>query len=488
MGTLLNAFSNVTFIMELKNVRKMSNIHINYSNETVENLELENHSNFIQIKCLPDESWNIIEIIDLQEKCSTSVVIETSTSSQSICKNIIISEDEDSGNQIATICEYTCATKFLLKDHFINYHTHEKPYHCSICMFGFKRSSSLKRHMQIHTGDKPFECHLCEYSSNRKDNLQIHINVTHSEIRPYSCKYCDFSCKLKSSFKSHMDLHSLSNSHICEKCSYRFNSEEKLKQHILAHFHFVSLHEVRNTSMINIKNENSNDETNSKAFDTSTDFPNKKILGTVLPIEVDKNAYKTQNIPSNLSLWIDSKLENVSTSINSISSESGINSNVICSLESKSVFKIECPVCKEFFSTKLDLKHHLANKHTDYKPFQCEHCGQRFKIKVHLKQHLVVHSDAKPFKCEHCDYSTKLPETLKRHLVTHSKERPFHCPHCSYKAKLKEKLKRHLITHSTERPFHCSFCSYSSKTKELLKKHSIVHTRERPCKSKSRID
>ena len=56
----------------------------------------------------------------------------------------------------------------------------------------------------------------------------------------------------------------------------------------------------------------------------------------------------------------------------------------------KSKYKCLHPECvgKEYFGDSTLLKRHIAIKHTRDKPFQCELCAKRFKLKHHLKYHM----------------------------------------------------------------------------------------------------
>lgn len=76
-----------------------------------------------------------------------------------------------------------------------------------------------------------------------------------------------------------------------------------------------------------------------------------------------------------------------------------------------------CPYC-EYYSSKIShVKRHIMLKHTKEKPFKCDTCHKRFKLKSHLKDHTRIHTGEKPFECEIC---------LKRfkqtsHLSVHKK-------------------------------------------------------------------
>lgn len=67
-------------------------------------------------------------------------------------------------------------------------------------------------------------------------------------------------------------------------------------------------------------------------------------------------------------------------------------------------FKIKCsePNCGKGFGRNYDLQRHLASVHSDVKPFNCPHpkCNKQFKLKFHVKEHLVSHTEERPYKCK----------------------------------------------------------------------------------------
>ena len=79
-----------------------------------------------------------------------------------------------------------------------------------------------------------------------------------------------------------------------------------------------------------------------------------------------------------------------------------------------------CDQCEYSGTQACSLKAHLL-RHNDEKPHSCEECGQSFKEKRVLKQHMVsAHKEEVPFKCRQCEYVCTRNDNLKRHERTHS--------------------------------------------------------------------
>ena len=108
-----------------------------------------------------------------------------------------------------------------------------------------------------------------------------------------------------------------------------------------------------------------------------------------------------------------------------------------------------CEVCSKKLSSKQNLDRHLII-HTGLKPFKCPepNCGYSCSDKGSLKIHEVMHTAIKSHQCSLCPYKTVWSQALRRHIKTiHSIERPFPCDHCGYRAKLKSLLTDHMKRH-----------------------------------------
>lgn len=54
------------------------------------------------------------------------------------------------------------------------------------------------------------------------------------------------------------------------------------------------------------------------------------------------------------------------------------------------------------------------------RPFGCSQCPKRFRMKHHLKEHMLIHSGEMPFSCHLCPKRFNRSYTLKNHMKLHS--------------------------------------------------------------------
>ncbi|KAK6644740.1 hypothetical protein RUM43_001009 [Polyplax serrata] len=140
---------------------------------------------------------------------------------------------------------------------------------------------------------------------------------------------------------------------------------------------------------------------------------------------------------------------------------------------------LNCFVCKEQFSTYLELKEHLAKVHKDVSdaPF-CEICGKNFTCTNSLKRHMAVHTGFKPYKCKICERKFSQGSILKRHILTHENQKPFSCHICQKSYTQKMNLVSHLKTHGFRtgaESYNCKLCSKSFVHQSGLSRHIRLH-------------
>ena len=86
-----------------------------------------------------------------------------------------------------------------------------------------------------------------------------------------------------------------------------------------------------------------------------------------------------------------------------------------------------CPLCKEEFTQKYGLDHHVRRFHCGVKSFSCKICDKSFSEQSRINRHIrTVHEGKTLYQCSICN--TKLTEncSLKRHIsVVHERKKTF---------------------------------------------------------------
>ena len=115
-----------------------------------------------------------------------------------------------------------------------------------------------------------------------------------------------------------------------------------------------------------------------------------------------------------------------------------------------------CPECGESFRYKRKLRDHILVVHEGYE-YECQFCKKKFNAKSSMQTHVrTIHEGRKPepSKCSLCDrYFTTKAQVKVHILAVHEKKRPYACDLCKYSSTLAQALKRHKLTLSGER--HC---------------------------------
>lgn len=151
--------------------------------------------------------------------------------------------------------------------------------------------------------------------------------------------------------------------------------------------------------------------------------------------------------------------------------------------------EFECEFCQKVLRTEIGLNHHKREVHG--LTLECERCGQEFRSRSNLKNHICQHKgdsydDCKSFdqfECEFCEKVVRTEFGLNRHkreihglTVTHE------CEKCLQKFESRSNRVNHNCqqkeTYDEYRsfePFKCDTCSAGFFTLNCLKLHESEH-------------
>ncbi|KAL9955774.1 hypothetical protein ACROYT_G037151 [Oculina patagonica] len=131
----------------------------------------------------------------------------------------------------------------------------------------------------------------------------------------------------------------------------------------------------------------------------------------------------------------------------------------------------------------IQFKKALSNPYTDEKPYQCDHCDLKCRLKSTLRRHWQrIHSGNKPYKCKECPKEFATQTDLIKHIRTHTEQTQYiySCKQCNRAFTAKNSLRVHMLIHTGEKPFSCDMCGMSFRYKRTLKNHYAIHTDEKP--------
>ena len=166
----------------------------------------------------------------------------------------------------------------------------------------------------------------------------------------------------------------------------------------------------------------------------------------------------------------------------------------------KKLVKYECDSCGEMFKLQKELKIHMKSFHEEG-DFCCSVCGKVYKHAVSLKKHKETHEN--PWKCDMCNKEFAREKYLLdhkcigtnftcsvcnvelnsyhkfyRHRQLHE-EQVYSCDQCDKQFNLASKLSQHKRVHRIGR-FVCEICGHRFNQSGGYSSHLRVHTGEKP--------
>jgi KRAB domain-containing zinc finger protein len=145
-----------------------------------------------------------------------------------------------------------------------------------------------------------------------------------------------------------------------------------------------------------------------------------------------------------------------------------------------SIFRFICHLCQKVFENKRKLTKHKSSSHRD-KSYQCDQCGFQTKTKSSLRVHTLRHTESRPFQCDHpgCLSRFKDKEHLNSHKRSHN-DSLYECYLCAKRFKSYIHIKSHLAQHfDALKKYSCEICSKVYSTKYLLDVHLAGHMGKR---------
>ncbi|NWI20857.1 ZN639 protein, partial [Crypturellus soui] len=139
---------------------------------------------------------------------------------------------------------------------------------------------------------------------------------------------------------------------------------------------------------------------------------------------------------------------------------------------SSGLYKCElCEFNSKYFS---DLKQHMILKHkTCADTHVCKVCKESFSSKVQLIEHVKLHEED-PYICKYCDYKTVIFENLSQHIADiHFSDHLYWCEQCDMQFSSSSELYLHFQEHSCDEQYLCQFCEHETNDPEDLHSHVV---------------
>ncbi|KAK9508011.1 hypothetical protein O3M35_007762 [Rhynocoris fuscipes] len=381
----------------------------------------------------------------------------------------------------------------------------ELRFKCQQCEYRTWKKSNYERHLGTHK-KKPYRCTLCPFSGKHADDLQQHIichrNKESSE--PINVNHFDIVEKL---IKNEQSFRIKANKEAALSISKVLKFEPKtvkIKEESSSSNPPVEVYVDEQSSNSGVAESSSIGDYDSDniphSSDVGSDAPSqsKENALTITPVNsssipigrpsttnIEKEVrfrcpycpyrtWKTSNFQRHLCTHNTERPYKCNLCQYSGKHHEDLKKHMICHKNAGTILIANnetaiIPIVPNNNENEL-IKKALMNNNT--KRFTCLLCDFETTRSSALNRHqFVVHNDNRPYACDLCPYRSKLRDSLKKHMMSHTDERPFECEICHHRCRQKGDLKRHRLLHTGERPFACPHCPYRSNRTQLLKKH-----------------
>ena len=126
-------------------------------------------------------------------------------------------------------------------------------------------------------------------------------------------------------------------------------------------------------------------------------------------------------------------------------------------------------------STPLNKLPSLFLKHENSTGHLCPECGESFRYKRKLRDHILVVHEGNEYECQFCKKTFNAKSSMQTHIRTiHEgrKPEPSKCSLCDRYFTTKAQVKVHILAvHEKKRPYACDLCNLSFAQTAHLKTH-----------------
>ena len=199
-------------------------------------------------------------------------------------------------------------------------------------------------------------------------------DITQSTQLIHQCKYCDKSFKMKIRLNVHIRQ---KHKHKCNYCDERFDMEHQAAEHSLTHLEDRKENANDKPSETNADDFSDESEKESSKTEFEKEFSDETETESSEVSEEEAKPYKCDKCNKSYRMSFHLKMHEKTHSEGNYQSE-----------ESEITDDDEDTQTSELFETeKQDVK-----PDPETRPFQCDYCSKKFKLKIHLNVHTRIHT------------------------------------------------------------------------------------------------
>ncbi|KAJ0171028.1 hypothetical protein K1T71_013227 [Dendrolimus kikuchii] len=318
------------------------------------------------------------------------------------------------GSYLCELCNTHYQTSEALDEHKQSHYTR---YACSFCRTQFKQKETAGCHIiQLHKPDAMFGCCYCSKGFRRVSFLKVHEETCPNK-KKIACDVCQKEFKNKIQLALHKRIHKNNRKKVpltCKICSRNYQCRASLTRHLLSH------------------------DLNVTCEECNIVFPNRLILR--------HHNYEAHN-PQNAHKYGEKACPHCPR----VCVSSAMLKRHISRMHNDRSRKYECDYCNRLYLTKSDVRSHITWSHLELRREHVCQCGHAFRSPTLLKRHQdKQHGTIKyDFVCSFCGEEFRYKKLLKQHLMLHP-EKKLACEKCGLKFQTRAEVKAHKIEHLDE--------------------------------------